>query len=522
MTNVREKIKGYDEFFNSLKSNGKFNRLGKLFRTKENGYIYDLGTGKILQCDEEEYKILECIFENENLDMLTKLKIPELDLIDKLQKIKEVIEEENLLQAPPLTEFSSLHSEFDSVKYQIENNLEQITLELTEKCNLRCKYCIYSEGNESHRNFSFEDMTWETAKAAIDYAIKHAGEKLAVTFYGGEPLIQFNLLRQCVEYVKNIKKDKKISHSMTTNLVLMTKEIAEYLASVDRFSVVCSLDGPKEIHDENRLTVDGNGSFNKALQGLRYLVEAYKDKASTHLSLSMVMTLPATPEKMQKIQEFFDSLDWLPNDLVKNISYVSSTSHRAERLLKKSREPSITTISEYSNPITDWVNDSIVFNNNIDPEKIFTTSFTQSAHLRIHKRMIVDEAVGYYNLSGCCIPASRRLYITAKGDFSLCEKIGNAPFIGNINNGIDLTSVKKHYIDDYIEDAKLCCADCWAIRFCGSCYVDCYDIEGYNSEYKRDKCGSALFGTERALIDYHEILERYPERLEYLNDIILS
>lgn len=359
-------------------------------------------------------------------------------------------------------------------------------------------------------------MTWETAKAAIDYSMKHSDKKLAVTFYGGEPLIKFDLLKQCVEYVKSVKGDKQISHSMTTNLVFMTREIAEYLASVDMFTVLCSLDGPKEIHDENRLTIDGKGSFDKAIQGLKYLVDAYKDRASTHLSLSMVMTLPATPEKLKRIQEFFDSLDWLPNDVVKNISYVSSTNHRDEKLLKKSKNASISKTVEYINPIVDWVNESIVFNNNMDSTKLFTSFFTQSTYLRVHKRMIVDEPVGHYNLSGCCIPASRRLYISTKGDFSLCEKIGTAPLIGNVKDGIDLNSVKKHYIDDFIEDAKHYCSDCWAIRLCGVCYVDCYEEERFNSEYKMVKCEAELFRAERALIDYHEVLERYPERLRYL------
>lgn len=516
------KFEYYIDFFDSLKVNGNFNRLGKLFRTKENGYIYDLGTSKVLCCSEEEYKVLECIFENNGLHSLHKLQIKEENLLNCLNRLKDVIESENLLKAPPLTEFSSLHARFDSIKDRIENNLEQITLELTEKCNLRCRYCIYTEENKNHRDFDSHDMTWEIAKEAIDYGIEHSGDRLAVTFYGGEPLLQYNLLKQCVDYVKQAKGNKNIVHSMTTNMVLMTKEIAEYIASVDSFTVVCSMDGPKEVHDENRITVDGNGSFDKAIQGLRNLVEAYKDRAATYLSLSMVMTLPATQEKLEKIQRFFESLEWLPNNITKNISYVSSSSHRSERLFKKSKNPSMNMISQYTNPLMDWAKDNTVFSNTINVSKIFTSSFTQSSHLRVHKRMIVEEPVGCYSMNGCCIPASRRLYITATGNFALCEKIGNAPYIGNVKNGINLNAIKKHYIDDYMKDAKQCCADCWAIRFCGNCYVDSYTSDGFRSEYKRDLCGSALFGAEKALVDYHEVLERYPERLEYLNDIVMS
>lgn len=511
----------FADFFQGLKINGSLNRLGKLFHTKDNGYIYDLGTGKILLCNPEEYEVLNKIFEDEGLENIFSLDMDKNRLLACLENLKKVIEKEQLLQAPPLKEFSSLHSDFEGVKQQIENNLQQMTLELTEKCNLRCKYCIYSEGNESHRDFDTHDMTWDIAQKAIDYGINHSGEHLAVTFYGGEPLLQFELLKKCVEYTKKVAGNKRISHSMTTNLVLMTKEIAEYLASIERFSVVCSLDGPKEVHDENRVAVSGKGSFDNAIRGLKYLVEAYGERAATHLSLSMVMTLPATEEKLQSIQKFFEEQEWLPKKLVKNISYVSSSSHRSERLLKKSRsingEKTV-----YANPVADWTQENTVFSKKVKPEHIYTNSFMESAYLRIHKRMIVDDPVGCYNLSGCCVPASRRLYVTATGNFSLCEKIGNAPYIGHVENGIDVESIRKNYIDNYVEEAKKICANCWAIRFCGNCYVDCYDSDGFRSEFKQDRCGATLYGTENALVAYHEMLERNPEYLEYLNNIELS
>lgn len=514
-------LQEFDNFFEELKSNGSLKRLGKLFHTRNNGYIYDLGTGKVLLCSPEEYKVLNNIFENDGIGEIQALGMNEGELFECLNNLKESITKEKLLQAPPLTEFASSHNKFESVKEQIESNLQQITLEVTQKCNLRCKYCIYSDDNETFRAFDTHDMTWDIAKKAIDYGMSHSGKKLSVTFYGGEPLLRLELIKKCVEYSKMVAGSKTISHSMTTNLTLMTKETAEYLASVDRFTVVCSLDGPKEIHDENRLTIDGQGSFDRAIQGLRYLVDAYGDRAETHLSLSMVMTLPADNEKLKKMQDFFSSLEWLPVKLVKNISYVASSSHRMERLtqntMRKNKE-----VSGYVNPLADWSQDNSVFDSKIDDKEIFTSSFMQSAYLKVHKRMIVDNPIGCYNLSGCCIPGSRRLYVTATGYFSLCEKIGNAPYIGDVDNGIDLKSVKKNYLDDYMNEAKKLCGNCWAVRFCGNCYVDCYDSNGFNSEFKQDRCGAALFAIEKQLICYHEMMERHPERLEYLNNITLG
>jgi uncharacterized protein len=457
------------------------------------------------------------------LDDLSSLDFDDVVLADAIAGLQDVIEAEKLFQAPPLTEYGSIHGDFEAVKDNVENNLKQVTLELTENCNLRCKYCIYLDDNEIHRNFTSKDMSWPTAKKAIDYALKHTDKEIAITFYGGEPLLKFGLLKQCVEYIKNINNDKKISHSMTTNLTLVTKEIAEYLAEQNFFAVVCSLDGPEDIHDENRLTIDGKGSFSKAIQGLRYLVDAYGDRAELYLSISMVMTLPATPQKLEKIQKFFDSLSWLPKKINKSTSYVAiSSTERIERIKMKKIYSGENKIFDYVDPLSNWSKEKTLFSDDIDVENIFTSFYIQTAQVMIHKRIITDKPIGSYALGGCCIPASRRLFITTEGNFSLCEKIGNAPFIGNVEDGINLDKIKKHYLDDYINISKKMCADCWAIRLCGLCYVDCYNADGIVEEYKEDLCGSTIFGVERALIDYHEVLERFPERLEYLNDIVLT
>jgi len=251
----------HKDFFEALKINGRFTRLFKLFETKFKKYVYDLGTGKIFICSEFEYKILKSLFDNNCLHSSLFSEIDETMFKDCLDNLTQIITKENLFQAYPLTGYSSSHGDFNLTKEVISRGLEQITLELTERCNLRCKYCIYSDEYELYRNFSPNDMTWEIAHASIDYAIKHSSENLTVTFYGGEPLLQFDLLKKCVEYISTIKGTKIIIYSMTTNMTLITKEIADYLSERQMFSVICSLDGPEEINDENRISITGDGSF---------------------------------------------------------------------------------------------------------------------------------------------------------------------------------------------------------------------------------------------------------------------
>ncbi len=105
-----------------------------------------------------------------------------------------------------------------------------------------------------------------------------------ITFYGGEPLLNFSLIKQCVEYVKTLNCSNTIMYSLTTNLTLMTQEIAEYLASVPNFTVVCSIDGNQELHDEHRKGLDGKGSFEYTMEGLKKISERHMETEMKILS----------------------------------------------------------------------------------------------------------------------------------------------------------------------------------------------------------------------------------------------
>lgn len=214
----------------------------------------------------------------------------------------------------------------ENLESNIHNNLYQINLEVTEKCNLRCKYCIYNDDCTSNRNFGYRDMPLEIAKAGIDYAVENAGDDIAVTFYGGEPLIKFDLIKWCVDYAKKKLGDKNLSFNLTTNLTLVTKEMAEYLASIEKFSVLCSLDGDEESHNAYRVFKDGKGSFSAAIEGLKMLVEAMGDAAENRLSINAVFAPPYTIEHVHRIYDFFDKLDWFPRNMKVTLTYPSEGS----------------------------------------------------------------------------------------------------------------------------------------------------------------------------------------------------
>ena len=139
-----------------------------------------------------------------------------------------------------------------------EPAIKRIELFLTDRCTLRCDYCFVAEKNVSER------MTWSVAAAAVDMLIRESrGEKdLSIVFIGGEPLLEFTLMRRVVEYANSMaaKNGKKVGCSVTTNGTIMSREIALF-GQEHGFNYLLSLDGDRQFHDLHRKTANGTGSW---------------------------------------------------------------------------------------------------------------------------------------------------------------------------------------------------------------------------------------------------------------------
>lgn len=515
-----------DYFFSQLFLQRSYYQVGKVFNTKSKKYFYDTGTGKIFESNDNLYGILK-IWESQKSyipvrTLVTQYGI-EIEAIRELEDFKQIILQENILQAKAVTKFDSPH--LYQLEESITSDLQLITLELTEKCNLRCSYCIYGEMNCTFRGFGTKTMTFETAKKAIDYGKEHAGETFSLTFYGGEPLLEFDLLKKCVTYAQEQLADRRLIFSVTTNLVLMTEEVAEYIAAIDDFYVVCSLDGPEDIHDEYRVYQNGKGSFQQVYQGLKTIVNAFGDDAENRMSFSMVLNRPYSIEKFDKIQAFFDENPWIPQGAEKNVTY-ATYGRDQEGLTNIPKEDAIDLAEGEEelilyDPLGDW-NNCKVIKDLEESSKLFTSKRSTDDMYRIHNRRLTEEPVDNYSFNGCCIPGSRRLYVTVDGEFKLCERIGESPKLGNVEKGIDLEYVREKYIEDYMTQSVKSCNDCWAVSMCGLCYTDSYDESNFRLDYKNELCESQRFQLERALGQYHQILEEDPESLDYLNHIVMG
>lgn len=302
----------------------------------------------------------------------------------------------------------------------------------------------------------------------------------------------------------------------------MTEELASYFANLKtKCSILVSLDGPEEIHNRNRIYPNGKGSFDDTIRGLRYVLAAYKAANREDLiHINSVISGPDYDNTLEKINLFIKQTDWIPDKIPINVSHVSIYSPPQKYIGINSQKEFENAKYFGRDPILQW--NSKHRNEVSNEQDIVTTGYEKKVFYMIHNRLISSIPISKYHFNGCCIPFSRRTYVTVDGNFLPCEKIGTAPFGGNVFSGINIEAVKKYYVDNFAAEIKKYCQDCWAVNLCGQCYINCYDSDKVNFKNRFSTCRSVRMTLYNDLIEYHKILEKSPESLAYLNDLIME
>ena len=192
----------------------------------------------------------------------------------------------------------------------IEFPYPQIILGLTEDCNLRCKYCIFSGSYENMRTHGFAKMPKDVAIKSVDKFIDYVKEwkefapekKPVISFYGGEPLLEYDMIKEVVAHVKT--KNFKPMFALTTNGNLLNDEIIEFFVTND-FAVSVSLDGPEELHDKNRVFENGEGSFHTIYTNIMKLKKEIIRQGKESELFIMILTCYEKDTDMVKLNEFF-------------------------------------------------------------------------------------------------------------------------------------------------------------------------------------------------------------------------
>ena len=169
MLNEDEKntiLNKYENRFVQIKNGHTYSRLGKTFSTKNNKYFLDTGTGKVLKINDDVFNILNILYDTNEFKEILQMNISYDSLTAALDKICDGVINQHILQAFPVE--SMVGPQTYLLENDLNNCLRQITLEVTERCNLRCDYCIYNDDYKTVRKFGYKDMSYEVAQLAID------------------------------------------------------------------------------------------------------------------------------------------------------------------------------------------------------------------------------------------------------------------------------------------------------------------------------------------------------------------
>lgn len=371
----------------------------------------------------------------------------------------------------------------------------QLILNITENCNLRCKYCYLSDVYNYSRNRTYKKMSYEVAVQAIDNffdsiaKIKKIipGKKCAITFYGGEVLLEKELLKNCIEYAKE-KAPTDIIFSLTTNGTLLDNEISDFLVENNVYIGV-SLDGNKINHDRNRVYSDGKGSFDLIMKNLENFTKRYADYKN--ISLLMVNDYKT---KLKENVSFFEENQNLPR-----ISFLTmAADYNTDYYNQFTYDDMENYAREYYDLLSDYIKKK---SNNTYISKYVKAMFEMPMVEAIIRPRINDDKPSFLRYTGACIPGSK-ISVRATGELDTCERVNPTFPIGRHDTWLDYNKI-SNMINDYNLSVTNDCWKCPLNKKCPVCFAQCCK-DGY---FERYECSGLINGFIEKLAAMYSVLE---------------
>lgn len=421
--------------------------LLKKFISNQKKYLYDAKTNRLHEIDEtiaKAYHNYTVHTQTEN-DILTLSDVLQRNIDNNFFTIKEPFSKENL-------------------SWICHNTMQQLILSITENCNMRCKYCTYHD--KYSENYICNEMTCETAEKAIELFLKNSikNEEIFISFYGGEPLTRKEFIKHCVNYALNKSNGQHIKFYITTNGTLLDENFIDYLIEYN-FYVSISLDGPREINDRYRVFKDGSPTYDKVVCNLKQLY--YKNPIYAKNNVILMCTY-SPPKNEPAIYSFFENVPFrsLINEVIQTPYFKT---YVKDRYLD-------------THDITLMFDEKINYNHY---RKSIEANYKKYANLTpIHKD------TQYIFPSGSCIPINKKLFVKDNGNIFFCERVNEddpSNIVGNVKEGVDITSVMQQYERLIGVFKKQRCGECWAVHFCTFCFRDAKTIDDIACERMRNR-----------------------------------
>ena len=415
--------------------------------------VLDVCSGSVHVVDEVAYDII-AMYENTDKDTILR------EIMAKYGDREDVTEEEILEVFDDLEELRTARKLFTKDVYEgkafdLKNRMTDIKalcLHVAHTCNLNCEYCFAAQG-KYHGQRSL--MSFEVGKQALDFLVSHSGKRknLEVDFFGGEPLMNWQVVKDLVAYARSIEKEagKNFRFTLTTNGVLVDDDVIEF-SNREMSNVVLSLDGRKEIHDRFRVDYAGNGSWERIVPKFQKLVEARNGKG-------YYMRGTFTHRNVDFLED------------IKHMADLGFTELSMEPVVCSPDDPYALTEEDLPKLFEQYEELAFEMLKRKQNGKGFT-----------FYHYMIDLTGGpciYKRISGCG-SGTEYLAVTPTGELYPCHQFVGDPkyLMGDVWQGVTNTELRDEF--------KLCnayarpdCKDCWAKLYCsGGCAANAYHATG--------------------------------------------
>ncbi len=487
--------------------------MNNLLIQTENGnnYLYIIDRKEFLVIAPILYEILDCYFKNGDIEELKITLNSKFDQNDVnyyynyftfLRKNKYLTSSQQMF----VDKYNGSDLEFNIA------NINQIIFETTQSCNLNCKYCGFGNLYNKNTERNNTKMQFAIAKTFIDYIIDKLNSNnnssyqkpLCLSFYGGEPLLNFDLIKEIVEYISKKKLHSNfITYSLTTNATFLFKYI-DFLHD-NNFSILVSLDGNRE-NDSYRTFYNHKPSFDLVMNNLQRV----RDKYPKYFSKIRYNSVLHNKNSVDEIHTFFQNhFSVLPQISELNCSNLNDE-----------------LTAEFNSKFKSMLQDTRQSQNYTTLNKDFFIGLPEVrsiADLLFSNSSIVykdySELVNGKNKhipTATCSPFSRRLFLTVEGNILPCEKVSHNFVLGKVTaRGVDINfkNVAQMY-NNYLQSIhKRQCYNCYKNTTCNQCIFMMKESNGMFSCYAHNN-------NTQQVKDLSKRLSYFETNREYFDEII--
>ena len=483
----------------------KFNDSGCCF-------IFDVNTNQVVEVEKPVYDIIDN-YGKESADQLVKLfrNVYEPSTIKhSIAEIENAREQLGIFSGFRPKKVTLGIKTTEGLKKLHETGITQLVLQVRKDCNLDCGYC-YTSGKYSHNTGPFSFMPVETCKKAIDFFCQRTAhkEEAFISFYGGEPLLGFPLIKEAVRYALGKKGSTTYHFSMTTNGTLLNQEIIDFLIAHD-VSVLVSLDGPKTVNDRYRVFKNGEGTFNRVMKNLEYIKRCDSRYFSDRIGISCVLAPPYNT--IDDILDFFSTNETM-NPLKQRIRS-SPVNTKYTTFFEDNRLKEMEGLKDVEDKFKNNLKQAVLSRDldglTIERRKLYSILYNLA-------RRPIKQLHKYVHPFGTCHIGLKRLFVDVNGNFNICERVHENFRIGNIDRGFDFEEIVRYYLeyDELMEG----CSDCWALNHCERCWATIGQLEECDNEEKEKYCSLNRTIIEKALVFYTQLLREDRKCFEVFNDV---